>query len=178
MNRREFLSKMCACALVSGLSGAALGQSFWEQPRVLWLKRPATGEERRIVYWANGDYVVDGYREACHLLRDVRENLTVAMDPVLLDILRGIQGWFEMAGIYRPIVLHSGYRSARTNSVTEGAARESQHTKGKASDISISDVPADYLAHLAAYLRGGGVGWYPSKGMIHVDSGRLRRWRG
>ena len=29
----------------------------------------------------------------------------------------------------------------------------------------------------ALLLQGGGVGFYPSKGFIHVDSGRLRTWR-
>lgn len=178
MRRREFLLKSAASLFAIGAPGISFGQSFWDFPRTLWLKRPATGEERQVVYWANGNYVTDGYREACHLLRDVRANLTVAMDPVLLDILRGIQGWFEMAGIYRPIVLNSGYRSPKTNSETEGAARTSQHVSGKAADIWIPDVPSDYLAKLAAHLRGGGVGIYPSKGFIHVDSGRLRSWRG
>lgn len=178
MQRREFLVKAGAGLLAVGTPGLGLCQSFWDYPRTLWLKRPATGEENKIVYWSNGEYVVDGYRQACHLLRDVRADLTVSMDPVLLDILRGIQGWFEMYGIHRPIILNSGYRSPKTNSTTEGAARTSQHVAGKAADIWMQDIPADYLARLAAYLQGGGVGFYPSKGFIHVDSGKLRSWRG
>lgn len=178
MRRREFLLKSAASLLAIGVPGISFAQSFWDYPRSLWLKRPATGEEARVVYWANGNYQVDGYRNVCHLLRDVRANQTVAMDPVLLDILRGIQGWFEMAGIQRPIVLNSGYRSPTTNNAIEGASRSSQHLSGKAADIWIPDVPSDYLAKLAAHLRGGGVGIYPSKGFIHVDSGRLRSWRG
>lgn len=178
MLRREFLKKTAASLATIAVPGTGMCQSFWDYPRTLWLKRPASGEERRIVYWANGNYLVDGYREACHILRDVRSDVTVAMDPVLLDILRGIQGWFEVAGIQRPIVLNSGYRTPKTNSLTEGAARASQHVSGKAADIWVPDVPADYLARLAAYLRGGGVGFYPSKGFIHVDSGQLRSWRG
>lgn len=178
MNRRDFLLKAFAASLAVGAPGLGFAQGFWEMPRTLWIKRPATGEERHVMYWANGQYDVAGYREACYLLRDVRENLTVAMDPVLLDILRGMQGWFEMAGIQRPIVLNSGYRSPKTNNNTEGAVRASQHVAGKAADIWVPDVPADYLARLASYLQGGGVGFYPSKGFIHVDSGKLRSWRG
>lgn len=178
MHRREFLCKSAAGLLTVSTPGLGLCQSFWDYPRSLWMKRQATGEERRVVYWANGQYLIDGYREACHLLRDVRANQTVSMDPVLLDILRGIQGWFEISGIQRPIVLNSGYRSPKTNNATEGAARTSQHVAGKAADIWIPDIPTDYLAKLAAYLRGGGVGFYPSKGFIHIDSGKLRSWRG
>ena len=181
MNRRDFLARTiqhCAALGALSLPGIGFAQSFWQHPRTLWMQRPATGEERKLVYWANGQYVVDGYKEACHLLRDVRANLTVEMDPVLLDILRGIQGWFEIHGIQKPIVLTSGYRSPKTNSATEGASKSSQHVAGKAADIRIPDVPSDYLGKLALYLQGGGVGFYPSKGFIHVDSGRLRAWRG
>lgn len=178
MHRREFLKKSAVSLLAMSAPGIGLCQSFWDYPRTLWLKRPASGEEGRFVYWMNGEYQRDGYRDVCYLLRDVKANQTVAMDPVLLDILRGIQGWFEAAGIQRPIVLNSGYRSVRTNNATEGAARTSQHVAGKAADIWIPDVPADYLARLATYLQGGGVGFYPSKEFIHVDSGRLRSWRG
>lgn len=178
MNRRQFLSALGAGLLVSGTPGVALGQTFWDLPRTLWLQRAATGEEARVVYWANGEYLPDGYRQLCYLLRDVRANQTVAMDPVLLDILRGMQGWFEIHGIIRPTVINSGYRNLITNAHTEGAVPGSEHPKGKAADILIPDVPTDYLAKLAAYLRGGGVGFYPSKGFLHVDSGRLRSWKG
>ena len=178
MNRRQFLSATAITALGLFPAGRVLAQSFWDYPRSLWLKRPATGEEKRLVYWAQGQYLVDGYREACHMLRDVQANQTVAMDPVLLDILRGMQGWFEAAGISKPIILNSGYRSPKTNKKIEGAARNSQHLSGKAADIVIPDVPTDYLAKLALYLQGGGVGFYPSKGFVHVDSGNLRVWKG
>lgn len=181
MNRRQFLSataKGLTGLGVLSLPGIGLGQTFWDYPRSLWLKRTATGEEQRVVYWANGGYLTDGYQQACYLLRDVRANLTVAMDPVLLDILRGMQGWLEAHGISKPLMLNSGYRSPKTNRETEGASRTSQHVAGKAADIWIPDVPADYLGKLAQYFQGGGVGFYASKSFIHVDSGRLRVWKG
>ena len=156
----------------------ALSQTFWEQPRTLWLKRTATQEEERLVYWANGQYLPEGYRQACHLLRDTKANQAVTMDPTLLDILRGIQGWFEAAGISKPIIVNSGYRAPRTNANTEGSARNSMHHYGKAADLWLPDVPSDYLARLAMYLQGGGVGVYAGRGFVHVDSGKLRTWRG
>ena len=160
------------------MPGLGLAQSFWEYPRSLWLQRPATGEEQKVVYWADGQYDVEGYRRACHMLRDVQANVTVAMDPVLLDILRGIQGWFDIHGLQKPLILTSGYRSPRTNATTEGAARNSQHVAGKAADIRIPDVPASYLGKLAQYFQGGGVGFYYAKNFVHVDTGRLRVWTG
>jgi uncharacterized protein YcbK (DUF882 family) len=37
-------------------------------------------------------------------------------------------------------------------------------------------VPLDRL-HLAALsLKGGGVGYYPKDGFVHVDTGRVRTW--
>lgn len=158
--------------------GVSNAYTFWDYPRTLWMRRPASGEECRAMYWANGQYHTDGFRQACYLLRDVKANATVSMDPVLLDILRGIQGWFEAAGIITPIIINSGYRTAKTNSGTEGAARNSKHMQGRAADIWIANVPSDYLAKLALYLQGGGVGIYASKGFIHVDTGTLRVWRG
>lgn len=178
MNRRQFLTASCFALSPFGWASPAHAASFWDYPRTLWLKRPQTGEEQRLVYWANGQYDTNGYRQACHLLRDVQANQTVVMDPVLLDILRGIQGWFEAAGISKPIVINSGYRSPHTNANTEGAAKNSMHLHGKAADLWLPDVPADYLARLALYLQGGGVGIYASRGFVHVDSGRLRAWRG
>ena len=180
MHRREFLSLTAKSLLLGAMTmpGLGLAQSFWENPRTLWLKRPTTGEEQRVVYWADGQYNIDGYRLACHMLRDVQANKTVAMDPVLLDILRGIQGWFEINGLQKPLILNSGYRSPRTNAATEGASRNSQHLAGKAADIWIPDVPTDYLGKLAQYFQGGGVGFYRGKNFIHVDTGRLRVWTG
>jgi len=175
MNRRQFL---IASAAAAAAPATVFGQSFWDFPRTLWIKRATTGEEDRLVYWANGEYNPDGYRRVCHLLRDVKAQQTVEMDSTLLDILRGIQGWFEAAGIYKPIVVNSGYRSPKTNNSTEGAARNSMHLYGKAVDLWLPDVPAEYLARLALYLQGGGVGVYQGKGFVHVDSGRLRAWRG
>lgn len=178
MNRRQFLSSIAIGTAAITAPGLALSQTFWESPRTLWLKRAGTQEEERLIYWANGQYLGDGYRQACNLLRDLKANQAVTMDPTLLDILRGIQGWFEAAGIYKPIIVSSGYRAPQTNANTEGAARNSMHLYGKAADLWLPDVPSDYLARLALYLQGGGVGVYTGRGFVHVDSGKLRTWRG
>lgn len=130
------------------------------------------------MYWADGQLVVDAYVQCCTLLRDVRAGSIVQMNPTLLDILCGVYGWFAQAGMERPIVVTSGYRTNATNNVTEGAARNSMHLVGRAADIRVPDVPTDYLARLGMYLRGGGVGYYATKHFVHVDSGRLRTWAG
>ncbi len=96
---------------------------YWSRPRALWLRRKETGEEVRTVYWADGKLVVDAYVQCCTLLRDVRAGAVVQMNPTLLDILCGVYGWFAQAGIERPIVVTSGYRTQATNGRTEGSAR-------------------------------------------------------
>jgi uncharacterized protein YcbK (DUF882 family) len=176
--RRKFICAAGALAGAALLPTSVLAQDFWSEPRSLWLIRANTQEEIRQLYWHNGTLNVPGYSTICHLLRDVRGKQTVQMDLVLLDILRGIQGWFEAYGIPRPIIINSAYRTRNTNEATEGAARNSFHVQGRAADIRIPDVPSEYLARLGMYLSGGGVGFYPSKGFIHIDSGRLRFWKG
>ena len=168
----------CAGAAALPLRAQQVSEAFWELPRTLWLRRAATGEEIRETYFRDGRLAAQGYERVCTLLRDVRTGQTMRMHPVLLDILRGIQGWLEAYGFARPIIVNSGYRSPGTNANTEGAALGSMHVRGRAADIWIPGVSTDYLARLGLYLSGGGVGFYPRKGFVHVDSGRLRVWGG
>ena len=56
-------------------------------------------------------------------------------------------------------------------------ARASMHLCGRAADIDMPGVPAEYLARLAAYFQGGALGLYVGR-FVHVDTGPLRYWRG
>lgn len=146
--------------------------------RALWLTRPQSGEEARLVY-ANGNVVLrEGYMKACHLLCDVRASKISPIDPRLLDILGVIQTWMRLNGINRPITILSGYRSPETNSKLEGAAKNSMHLYGKAADIRIKGIPNEMLAKLIGWLSEGGVGVYRESNFIHVDTGRVRSWSG
>jgi uncharacterized protein YcbK (DUF882 family) len=176
--RRSFLRAAAVLPSMGLIPTIALANDFWSRPRELWLKRSATGEEVKAVYWANGQLHSKGYVDLCRLLRDVKAGQAVQMDIVLLDILRGINGWFDAAGLSRPIVINSGFRTLHTNSGLEGAARNSMHLYAKAADLRMEGIPTAYLAKLGVYLSGGGVGFYQSKGFVHVDSGRLRTWSG
>lgn len=178
--RREVLKQLAACSLAASLPTSLLAQEFWEQPRALWLVRHETGEQSREVYWANGGLEAAGYTRLCHVLRDVRANETVQMHLALLDTMRAMQGWLDLNGISRPLVINSGYRTWQTNASlrNEGAARNSMHLYGRAADIWIPGIPPAYLARLALYLKSGGVGFYPDRGFVHIDTGRVRAWRG
>lgn len=169
-----------AAAAVPALLGSApaLAADFWSRPRTLWLHRMATNESRRLTYFADGNVVGEGYDAACWMLRDVAAGQACQMSLVLLDVLCGMQGWYRAVGYDRPIVTTSGYRTAVTNANTEGAIKNSRHKTGQAHDGFVYGVPVDHQVQVGMYLRGGGVGWYPSKHMVHVDDGDVRAWRG
>ena len=187
----------------AGGDASVESQGFWDRPRWLWLTRPATGEHLKLVYWQDGQLIQDAYLQASWFLRDVRfqrmlagndphiknalnkgligqEHLSpwVTMDPVLLDILYAYCAWLQIYGISSPLIMTSGFRHFITNSLTEGAARDSWHVKGGAGDIVVPGVSPAALARFGQWLSGGGVGLYSSRGFIHIDRGRVRSWKG
>jgi uncharacterized protein YcbK (DUF882 family) len=159
-----------------------LGQplSFWEQPRRLRIYRQETREFVDAVYWEDGKFVPQGYWQLCAVLRDTQQGLMTRMDPAVLDVMRGVYGYYLQAGLTAPIVATSGFRTQKTNNslLGEGAARNSMHLYGKAVDLRIPGVPSLDIARLGLYFRGGGVGLYQGRGFTHLDSGRFRFWRG
>lgn len=169
---------------------------FWEQPRSIWMKRPATGEEIKTVYWADGRLIQSEYNKICWFMRDVRMEQrirnqvasgkavskdlfsVVAISPVLLDILYAIGGWLDYHNMSRALLLNSGFRHWITNALTEGSAKDSRHLYGGAGDIDIPGVNSAAVSAFGLWLRGGGIGWYPGKAFTHIDDGRLRFWKG
>lgn len=187
----------------SGADASVEPQGFWERPRWVWLKRPATGEQIKVVYWQDGSLIPESYERICWFLRDVRfqkmmqsqdvrirraldggiinqSHLSpwVMMDPVLIDILYAYSAWLSYYGVSAALLVNSGFRHLITNSITEGAARNSQHVKGGAADIVVPGVRPAELARFGLWLSGGGVGLYESRGFIHIDRGRVRTWKG
>lgn len=176
-SRRTFLR--AAAGSLAAMTLPCFGQSsdFWNQPRELWLSRPATGESLRTVYWADGQLITENYLQICRLLRDIHLNKAVQFDLVTLDIARGVFGWLQSFGIERPIIINSGYRHPLTNA-NEGGVRNSLHTLAQAIDIKIEGVSAEKVTEFGKYLAGGGVGFYPGKQFTHLDRGKIRFWRG
>lgn len=189
--------------LYSGVDPQLAGLGFWDYPRWVWLKRPASGETIRLEYWRDGVMNRQAYQAISWFLRDVRfdsmlrkkdpairraldrgqigaEHLSpwTWMDPILLDILYAYCAWLNFHGVVKPLTVTSGLRHILTNAMTEGAAKDSWHTRGGAADILIDGVPVDRMASFGRWLSGGGVGLYIHKGFVHVDKGRVRSWRG
>lgn len=138
-----------------------------------------TGERYDACFFANGRYRADGLAELDHAMRDWRTGATRTMDPKLLDLLVRVRDRLDVAP-HKALKLVSGYRSPKTNgrmhARSHGVASKSQHMLGKATDIAIPGVPLHRLRDAALSMRGGGVGYYPHDGFVHVDTGAVRHW--
>lgn len=190
ISRRAFLGVSAAAGglALSGIplpghaaapASAVGSRPSWPRPsdvRQVWLHRQATGESVVARYFDGNSIDVRDYVACCKILRDVTANHTVQIDLRLLDLLFAIQKWLVSWGIDRPLVIHSGYRTERTNRGLEGAARNSRHLRGQAADIRIQGIPASYLARLASVFGQGGVGFYIDRGFVHVDVGGTPRY--
>lgn len=188
--RRKFLKAVLTtsaaiCLGVGGISNAIAGpEDDWrlallQRDRWLSLERKASGEAATFIYYRQGrGYDPDGYRKACHLLRDVQYGVTFEMAPHLLDLMYLMQEWLRDHGLPYKMVILSGYRTPAHNASIRTAAKKSEHMNGNAVDLYIPGVSTQNLYRLALAVGGGGVGIYPKKKFVHVDVGRLRKWRG
>lgn len=151
--------------------------SISSEERFLWLTRRSCGEEYKEVFFSNGKYNFDSYKRFCKIMRDLRdEDQIVSIDANLLNALYKIQNTLLGFGIRKPLNINSGYRSKKTNENTEGAAKNSFHTKGRAVDISNESIDSGLIGTLGMIMASGGVGFYPNKNFIHLDTGNKRQW--
>ncbi len=136
-----------------------------------------TGESLHTVYWAEGSYVTEGLGEVDRVLRDFRSGEVQTIDPKLIDLLHRL---YERLGANQAFQVISGYRSPATNAMLRkqggGVAKRSYHMRGMAIDLSLPGVELAQLRKAALSLKGGGVGYYPKPGFVHLDTGRVRRW--
>jgi len=166
-----------AAALAMPMPAMAMGTE-WR----LAIRNVHNNETVDALFARNGRFVPEGLAELNHGLRDWRTGEAVAMDRRLLGLLVSLREKLDLKNSH-PIGLISGYRSPRTNAMLRaaggehtGVASQSQHMLGKATDIMVPGVSLDRLHGAALALGGGGVGYYPRDGFVHVDSGPVRRW--
>lgn len=170
-----------------GMSAAAVQRQDWRvnvlmRERVLRLTRPnakGKSETSDFCYWRpQSGWDNRGYQQACHLLRDVEYGQRIDIDPHLLDVLFIMQTWLAYYGKPHDIRILSGYRTPEHNGSLEGAAKNSLHMQGRAADIHIPGMSTRVLADMGRMISVGGVGMYPDRGFIHVDTGPIRTWVG
>lgn len=118
------------------------------------------------------------YNTVCDFLRCHFTDEPTGMDKRLFKVLVDAANHF---GAQR-IDIVSGFRAPKYNLMLRkkgrGVARRSQHPLGNAVDFRIRGVSTSRLKSWAQGLRIGGVGYYPSSGFVHVDTGRVRSWTG
>ena len=138
-----------------------------------------TGERITITYKIDGRYDPDALEKLNWFLRDWRKNKSIAMDPELLDLVWEV---YRDLGASAPIHIICGYRDEMTNemlrgrSFASGVAEHSQHTHGRAMDISIPGVSTERLREMGFLKQRGGVGYYRSSGFVHLDVANVRAW--
>lgn len=97
----------------------------------------------------------------------------IFISPELVEVLQKIRDHFG-----KPVVINSGYRTAKHNKAV-GGATYSQHLYGTAADIQVSGVkPKDVAAYAETLLPStGGIGIYST--FTHVDVRSVKaRWNG
>jgi len=165
-----------ACA---ALFGPDILTAAFSGNRTIQLHNIHTKETLSVQYKKDGQYIPDAMDKIDWILRDWRRNEKTKMDPRTIDIL------WEMhteLGSNEPIHIISGYRSRGTNDMLRrtvgGQASESQHTTGRAVDVTFPDVPLRNIRYAAMVREMGGVGYYPTSCIpfVHVDTGRVRAW--
>ena len=136
-----------------------------------------TGETVEAAFWLDGAPVPEGLREIDHALRDHRNGEVKEIDVNLLHLLHSLK---DKLGARQPFNLISGYRSPATNAMLRktgnGVAKKSYHMRGMAVDVALPGFELKALRRAAIELKGGGVGYYPKPGFIHVDTGPPRQW--
>jgi len=110
-------------------------------------------------------------------LRDYRTDAVREFDPAVIDQAFALSRKFSTN---RPFEILSGFRSKETNQElrhrSRRVARHSLHIEAKAIDLRLPGISIKQLRAAALSLGTGGVGYYPQRGFLHIDSGPIRHW--
>lgn len=176
MQRRDFL--------IGSLSLLTVGPSILHakvnpSSSPLQLFHTHTGENLEFAF-AGPELDAPTRQSVNHFLRDFRTEQITEMDQALLYSLALLkQEVGNPDGTYEII---SAYRSPKTNNMlrgkSSGVAKKSFHLQGRAIDIRLRGTQTSQLRDAAIGMKIGGVGYYKRSDFIHLDTGRVRAWRG
>ncbi|WP_207482079.1 YcbK family protein [Arenibaculum pallidiluteum] len=147
--------------------------------RSLDLVHRVTGETLRETYFADGAYLPEALARIDWFMRDWHLDAATRIEPALLDLLHRLTRRFGTKG---RVEVMSAYRTAETNARLreEGyrPASGSLHLVGRAIDLRVPGVPLAVVRRAALSLHSGGVGFYPRRNFVHLDTGEVRHWVG
>jgi uncharacterized protein YcbK (DUF882 family) len=133
-------------------------------------------ERIHVTYRKEGKILPEGLRQIEKIFRSRDSSKTLPVDSRLVELLDQIEDHFGV----RQIEVISGYRSTAFNRELKATghkvANESFHTKAMAADIHLDEISEEALRDYVLSLKAGGVGYYPSLHMVHVDVGPVRSW--
>jgi uncharacterized protein YcbK (DUF882 family) len=163
-----FLTILIACPF-SGYAGKIEGDGR------LILYSYQTGEILETVFRTEKGYDRHEIQKINKLMRSPDDKIVdISLD--LINLLDQIQDHFGA----ETIEIISGYRSPAYNKNLRmngrNAAKESLHLKGMAADIHLDEITEKAVSGYAAFLKHGGVGFYPKYNFVHVDVGPARTW--
>ncbi|MBV9198960.1 MAG: DUF882 domain-containing protein [Alphaproteobacteria bacterium] len=172
MDRRLFLSLATGCAAWPRTARAVARPPALRRLR---LSNINTGETFEGAYRNEKGPIARVIDELCIFLRDHHSGEKTQIDVGVIDFLTDV---LDAVGETRATIL-SAYRTAETNAILArtafGVAENSQHIYGRALDLHLGSRLRDAMVAARAMQRGG-VGWYPSSGFIHIDTGPVRNW--
>lgn len=184
LSRRSLVGGVVASAVATRITAAVAAPSVIGikdlNARTLSFDCTNAGEKlHNATYWVNGNYVPEVLEQINHALRDWRANAVYPIRTELLDLLHHLGRSLDTDCHFE---LTCGYRSPQTNAMLHAldpeVATHSLHMKGQAADITLPGRLLRSLHEAALAMKLGGVGYYPDDNFIHVDVGRVRRWRG
>lgn len=188
LERRAFL-KTAGKTVVATTAMAATGSDVLagaltappKDVKTLSLFNTHTLETLEVEFSRNGIYDKAALGKLNVLLRDHRENETIAMDRELFDQMWALQQTLQQkSSADKVFEIISGYRSPVTNNKlrmkSSGVAENSYHIKGQAIDLRLRGTKLSQLHQEALALNAGGVGYYPGSDFIHLDTGPVRSW--
>lgn len=173
MRRRTFLLTAATLIGSPGLAHAASQRRLPEplNQRRITLRHAASGHRFSGPYHNGIKHDDAAMAELSQVLADTRTGKVRPFDPAAIDIIWELGARQRMS----EFIVLSGYRTPETNAAVHGAA-DSQHLRAAALDLQIPTKQLASFGEAARALRRGGVGTYPQRGFVHVDSGPVRSW--
>lgn len=178
--RRDFLkigmAAVASTILPVNTIAATLGNPSDE--RILRFQNLNTWETLRVCYYKNNALQPEALSKINYILRDHHKNSIQPIDTDLIDLLYTVDQQVEGETVFQVL---SGYRTPQTNQLlfkrTRGVAKNSFHIKGQAIDVRLSECATSCLHDICIQLQVGGVGYYPRRNFVHIDTGPVRTWQ-